>query len=385
MEMKGNKVTYIVVCILLLITSLFFIGKSMLPGDDAAVIKSNGSYPEGKILKVNSNIMTEDTTEEIDYMQLHDEAYVVDTHNDFVYQVFERGAVFGKDNSFTDSDLPKFRAGGLDVQVFAVWIPMSKVKRSFDFTMSQIERLKGFERDYPGDIKFAKKYDDIIRIVEEGKICGLIGIEGGTAVEELNDVDIFYENGVRYIGLTWNNSNLLATSARDETERGVAGGLTDFGKEVVKRMNEVGILVDVSHLGEASFWDVVEISDKPILASHSNSYTIYPHYRNLTDEQIKAIAKSGGVIQVNFHKSFLGEASLQRVFEHIDYIKNLVGVDHIGIGADFDGGITPPYDLNNATEYPALTQKLVEEGYSKEEIKKILGLNFLRVFKQVCG
>ncbi len=214
----------------------------------------------------------------------------------------------------------------------------------------------------------------------------MIGIEGGTVVgNDLDNINSLYNMGVRYIGLTWNNSNNIGSSARDETERGIPGGLTDFGVQVINRMDEVGMLIDVSHLGEATFWDVIETSKNPIIASHSNSYSVYPHYRNLTDEQIKAIAKSGGVIQVNFHRSFLGEASLQRVFEHIDYIKNLVGIDYIGIGSDFDGGINPPNDLSDVTMYPNLTYKLLDEGYSQEDVRKILGLNFLRVFKQVCG
>ncbi len=239
--------------------------------------------------------------------------------------------------------------------------------------------------------------------------------------------------GVRYIGLTWNNSNLISTSARDETERGRQGGLSDFGIQVIKRMNETGTLVDVSHLSEAGFWDVIENTTSPIIASHSNSYSINPHFRNLTDEQITAIAKNGGYIGVNFHDTFLdknansnrtpnsyqkysdelndlnerygddlvkyneerdkfledknirGGISIEKVIEHIDYIKNLAGIDHVGIGSDFDGGITPPNELYDASTYPEITKRLVAKGYTAEEIRKVLGGNFLRVFKKVCG
>jgi membrane dipeptidase len=374
------------VIILFLVTGIFFLFKETVFSnkEENKPIKDSTQMTSQDSLETSADSIVETRT--LTPEELHFDALLVDTHNDFVYQVSQRGAVFGRNNKNTHSDLPKFREGGLDVQVFSAWIPMSKIRRSYDFVLGQVDILKGFERANPDDIEFANSYEDIIRIVNEGKICGMIGVEGGTVVEsDLDNINRLFEMGVRYIGLTWNNSNLIASSARDETERGIQGGLTEFGFEVIKRMDDVGMLIDVSHLGEASFWDVIETTKNPIIASHSNSYTIHPHYRNLTDEQIKAIAKGGGVIQVNFHRSFLGEASLQRVFEHIDYIKKLVGVDYIGIGSDFDGGIDTPSELADATMYPNLTKKLLSEGYTQEEVRKILGLNFLRVFKKVCG
>lgn len=237
--------------------------------------------------------------------------------------------------------------------------------------------------------EFAQTYEDIIRITGEGKLCGLIGIEGGTAIgDDLERIKEFHALGVRYIGLTWNNSNLIASSAKDETERGKQGGLTEFGTSVIRKMNEIGMLVDVSHLGENSFWDVMEISTDPIIASHSNCYSINPHYRNLTDEQIKAIAEKGGYIGINFYDKFLvksGGADIDNIISHIDHIRDLVGIDCIGIGADFDGGITPPSGLEDVTKYPELTARLLQRGYSKDDVVKILGGNFLRVYKQVCG
>ncbi|MDQ3019633.1 MAG: dipeptidase [Bacteroidota bacterium] len=333
-----------------------------------------------------------DSSKEKNYLQIHDDALLVDTHNDFIWKVFDKGADLGKRNPNTQSDIPRFKEGGLDVQVFAVWIPMNQVKKSFNFVVSQIDRLKNFETENPSDLEFAKTYDDVIRITNEKKICGLIGIEGGTAFgNNLDNINTFFELGVRYVGLTWNNSNLISTSARDATERGKQGGLTDFGIEVIKRMNETGMLIDVSHLSEEGFWDVIENTNSPIIASHSNCYSINPHYRNLTDEQIKAVAQNEGYIGINFYDKFLdkdGEkngATIEKVIEHIDYIKTLVGIDYIGIGSDFDGGITPAAELYDASTYPLITKKLIEIGYSEEEIKKILGGNFLRVFKKVCG
>lgn len=367
-----------------------------------------------------------------EYSKLHYESIVVDSHNDFIWQVYDKGATFNE-CSFTQSDLPRFRSGGVDVQFFAVWIPMKEVKNSFSFVKGQIKRLNQIEQENSGDIEFAKSYEDIMSILAKKKICGLIGVEGGTAIENnLDNINKLYVMGVRYIGLTWNNSNLIGSSAKDETEKGKKGGLTDFGKKVIERMNELGMLIDVAHLGENSFWDVYNLSTQPVFSSHSNAYAINPHFRNLTDEQIQAIAKSGGVIQVNFYDEFLdknakrnrtknayqlyrkeldelnekygdnlekyneerdkflkekkltGGTTLDKVIEHIDYIKNLVGADYVGLGSDFDGGISPPAELYDASCYPMITKKLIEKGYSDEEIKKILGLNILRLFKQVC-
>ena len=323
---------------------------------------------------------------EENYLELHYDAFLVDTHNDFIWQVYKKGVDFGKDNRSTQSDLPKFIEGGVDVQVFAIWIPTNKVRQSYSFTKGQIDRLRNIEEENNEQFEIADSFEDMKKILEAKKVCGLMSIEGGTAIgSDLDNINEFYELGVRYIGLTWNNSNNIGMSARDESRSGKEGGLTEFGFEVVNRMSEVGMLIDISHLGEGAFWDVIETTKNPIIASHSNCYKIHPHYRNLTDEQIKAIANGGGVVMLNFSTGFLGGSTVDKIIEHIDHIKELVGVDYIGIGSDFDGGITAPVDLSDATQYPVLTKKLVDNGYTEEEIRKILGLNFIRVFKQVCG
>ncbi len=354
-------------------------------GTDHNIPQSNEPQ-QTKAMNINQPQM--DTTE-TDYLKLHSEAVFVDTHNDFMYQVYDKGASISSDNSFTHSDIPKFKEGGVDVQVFAVWIPNKQFRNSYRFTLDQIGRLKQMAGENSGSMEIAYSYDDITRIVSLGKLCGLIGIEGGTAVgDDESRVKEFYDLGVRYIGLTWNNSNLIASSARDETEKGITGGLTEFGRVVIKKMNETGMLIDVSHLGERSFWDVMEISEDPVIASHSNCYSLNPHYRNLTDEQIKAIAEKGGYIGVNFYDKFLvskGRADIDDVLNHIDHLKKTGGIDCIGIGSDYDGGITPPSGLENVTMYPEITKALLERGYTSEEVKKILGGNFLRVFRKVCG
>ena len=365
---------------------------------------------------------------------LHYDAIVVDAHNDFLTEVVEKGVIWGQYNPFTQSDYPRYIEGGLDVQVFAVYIPRKEFSNAYNFAVFEIEKLKEIERNNTDKIEIAYSFDDIVKIISSGKICGLMGIEGGNAIEEdLDKINEFFERGIRYIGLTWNVSNKIGVSSKDEKEKGIKGKLTKFGFEVVKRMDEVGMLIDVSHLGEGTFWDVIETTKNPIIASHSCCSAINPHHRNLTDEQIKAIASNGGVIMVNFYDEFIssngkrnrvgnyyqvyhekidelrnrsgndyikfcierenffnenkisGGTRVDDLIEHIDYIKNLVGIDYIGFGSDFDGGIDPPVELYDAGCYPVITKKLAEKGYKEEEIRKILGLNFLRVFKQVCG
>jgi membrane dipeptidase len=298
--------------------------------------------------------------------------------------------------------------------------------------MSLIDKLEQIQSEYPDELFIAKNYEELIKRVNEGKFCGLMGAEGGNMVEgSMDNLESLFKRGVRYLGLTWNTSNAIGVSAKDESTRSKTGGLTEFGKKVVLKMDEMGMMIDVSHLGETAFWDVVNLSQNPIIASHSNVYNICPHYRNLNDDQIQAIAKSGGIICINFYYKFLdpggsssqtiqnrykrdlnefeennradyilfnekryeyltnnpakGGTSIDVLIDHIDYIVKLVGIDYVGLGSDFDGGINTPNELYDATCYPIITKKLVERGYKEEEIRKILGLNFLRVFKQVCG
>ena len=366
-----------------------------------------------------------------DAFLLHYDALVADTHNDFLEKVFSHKARFGSEDSFTQSGLPRLLKGGVKVQFFACWIPETQFDVSKEYVLQEIEILKSFEKEEQDKFAIATTADDIGKINSEGKLAGMIGIEGGTALEgNIDNIDLFYSKDVRYITLTWNNSNDIGSSAKDE-EKGKGNGLTDFGKKVVRRMNEVGMLVDVSHLGEKSFWDVVSISDKPILASHSCCSAINPIPRNLTDEQIKAIAKSGGVIMINFYSSFLKKdapkkfqtadkiyakelkeiydkygsdkikyneerykflqshkpkgniATLDDVIGNIEHVINLAGVDYVGIGSDFDGGINPPFDLYDATCYPFITMKLAEKGYRESDIRKILGLNLMRILNPI--
>lgn len=369
-----------------------------------------------------------------DCYKLHYDAIVVDAHNDFFYQVYKRGANFNRKDAGTQTGLDRLTEGGIKLQGFSFWTDSENMKNAYNFTKNLIGKSKKIESENLDRFKFAESFDDIVETMNSGKLCGFMGIEGGSPIEnDLDRINEFYNLGVRYITLTWNNSNKIGTSSKDESGKKIKGGLTEYGYEVIKRMDELGIIIDVSHAGEQTFWDVIKTTKNPIIASHSNCYSICPHYRNLTDEQIKAIAENGGVIMVNFYDEFIdinanairtqnvyqkyskelreifnansndmikfnverenflatidlsGGVSIDKLIDHIDYIYKLVGADYIGFGSDFDGGITPPNELYDGTCYPIITRILAERGYTEIEIRKILGLNFLRVFKQVCG
>jgi membrane dipeptidase len=272
---------------------------------------------------------------------------------------------------------------------------------------------------------------ELKQAIKEKKLASMLGVEGGHMIEDkIENLDALYTRGARYLTLTWNNSTSWATSAADETTKGDSlphKGLTDLGIKIVQRMNELGMLIDISHNGEQTFWDVIKYTKKPIIASHSSVWNLCPHRRNLKDDQIKAIAKNGGVIQVNFYAGFLDSTyerkslllrdkhkseiddliakgtqpdyarfmimekykeetdairpPLSMLIDHIDYIVKLVGVDHVGLGSDFDGIEAPPKELNGVQDFPLVTKALLDRGYSKKDINKILGGNFLRVFK----
>lgn len=400
-------------------------------------------YDSEKNLKDSIDISKMDTTHNFknkfsdlnkDAFALHYDAFVIDTHNDILMPVFLEGAELDKNNPGTQSDLVKWKKGGLDCQMFSIYVPERYKSNHFSYVMKLIDKLESFQAENPETFTLCTNYSQLEAGLNSGKFCGLMGAEGGNMIEgSMENLETLYSRGVRYLGLTWNTSNAIAISARDETERGKKGGLTEFGKDVVKRMNELGMLIDVSHLGETAFWEVVELSNSPIIASHSNCYSICPHYRNLTDEQIKAIAKSGGYIGINFFYKFLDPngnpgsiknaqskyrsaankfadeygddlvrfnekryeyitdnpvnsgTSIDIMIDHIDHIVKLVGADYVGLGSDFDGSIVTVNEMYDATCYPIITKKLVERGYTEEDIRKILGGNFMRVFKQVCS
>jgi membrane dipeptidase len=364
------------------------------------------------------------------YKKIHNKAIVVDTHNDILTKVIEMGVVIDQDlTGRTHSDLKRWKEGGLDLQFFSVWSDGDR-KAPFAYAMRQIDSLDAVVKRNPGKIVKVANLGEIFQAVKQHKIGAMFGIEGGHQIEgDLQKLDTFYQRGARYMTLTWNNSTTWATSALDETEKKDLQhkGLTAFGKQVIERMNQLGMMVDISHVGEQTFWDVISTTTKPIIASHSAVYNICPHRRNLKDEQIKAIAKNGGVIQINFYPLFIDSTANQKfeqflqqhktendslmkagmnewvageilfskyskdlqemrpplslLIQHIEYVINLVGVDYVGLGSDFDGIEFTPLKLNDVSCYPAITNALYEKGYSKKDITKILGGNLLRVLK----
>ncbi|GAA4281468.1 dipeptidase [Gaetbulibacter aestuarii] len=363
------------------------------------------------------------------YKTIHNRAIVIDTHNDILMKVLEDGVKFDDDlTGITHSDLDRWKRGGLDVQVFSVYCD-GTAKNAYDYANRQIDWLDAVVNRNPSKIMKVFNASELLSAVKTGKIAAIIGVEGGHMIEnDLDKLDSLYQRGARYLTLTHNTSADWVSSCVDQTERPeIPKGLTDFGKAVIKRMNNLGMLVDVSHAGEQSFWDAINTSTKPVFASHSSVYSLCPHPRNLKDDQIKAIAKKGGVIQINFNPGFVDAsfekkeqdflekhktehdslmASLQdewlvkfqlyktyadeaepirpplfKVIDHIDYIVNLVGADYVGIGSDFDGITLTPKELDDVTAYPNITRALVERGYSEADIDKILGENFIRVLK----
>jgi len=315
------------------------------------------------------------------------------------------------------------------VQFFSVWCSGQKVD-PFDYANRQMDTLDAVLKRNPDKIVKVANTDELYSVVNQQKIAALFGVEGGHMIEDdLSKLEYLYDRGARYLTLTWNNSTSWATSASDETQNMDLEhkGLTEFGKQVVRKMNALGMMVDVSHVGEQTFWDVINTTSKPIIASHSSVYSICPHSRNLKDEQIIAIAKSGGVVQINFYSGFLDssyqkrktafmqkynsvkdslirsgmdewdieyyfftkyqdeadavKAPLSKLIQHIEYIINLVGIDYVGLGSDFDGITSPPQQLDDVTAYPLITKALVEKGYNNTDISKILGGNILRVLK----
>lgn len=368
------------------------------------------------------------------YKQIHNEAIVIDAHNDFLTVSVDSGYSFDKElRGKTNIDLGRMKQSGLDVQVFSVWCDGLK-KYPFTYANQQIDSLYACIARNPEKIKLIYTPNQLMQAVKQKKLGAMIGVEGGHLIEnDLNNLISFYKRGVRYMTLTWDNSNSWATSAKDESRNKIPNpnkGLNNVGKQIVRRMNELGMMVDISHVGEQTFWDVIYTTTKPIIASHSCVYKICPMYRNLKDEQIKAIGKNGGVIMVCFYPGFLDStwrskikifdlqhkleedsvwkvhpdedfldhylyskyrkelALIDRVplsllIDHIDYIVKMIGVDHVGLGSDFDGmqDISQGLDGNGVLDIPKITKALLERGYDKKDVNKILGKNFIRVFK----
>jgi membrane dipeptidase len=362
--------------------------------------------------------------------EIHFKSILVDTHNDCLTACMEKKVSLDKDlTGINHSDLARFKKGGVDYQLFSVWCDGEKAQ-PYAWAMLEMDSLYAVAARNPDKIVIAKSWKDIQRALKEHKLVAQFGVEGGHMIEgDLHHLETFYNRGVRYMTLTWNNSPGWASSHADEKNPDFKGkkGLTDFGKTVVQKMNQLGMIVDVSHVGEATFWDAINTTTKPVIASHSNAYSICPVSRNLKDDQIVAIGKNGGVIHLNFFSGFVDvdffqkdaafrknhaaeidaliasgmqteyaftvisdkypqesdaiKPDLEQLMKHFDHIVKLIGVDHVGLGSDFDGINSAPKQLKTVLDYPLFTQALIARGYSDKEVSKVLGGNFLRVYK----
>lgn len=285
-------------------------------------------------------------------------------------------------------DLPRLLEGGVTAQVFACYVRQQSLpSNATNEALCLIDAFYQALDQNPDTLLLATMAADVERAKAEGKVAGILSLEGAEALEgDLTMLRIFYRLGLRALGITWNFRN-QAADGLGETRTG--GGLSEFGVALVQEANRLGVILDVAHLAPPGVCDVLELSEAPVIASHANARAMCDHPRNLTDEQLEGIAASGGLVAVTYVPSFLAsppqEASLERVLDHVDYIVKRIGVDHVGLGSDFDGfkGVLP--GLEDVSHLPALTAGLVARGYSDEEVAKILGGNYLRVFRQVAG
>jgi membrane dipeptidase len=320
---------------------------------------------------------------------LHERLLIVDMHTDALYAHVTGEKNITDESDVLEVDIPRLKKGGVDVEVFAIWPNPKLLTRGTygTFVLAAIDSLMRVCHDESASISLTLSPDDLLRAVTSGKIAALIGVEGGHALEGRMDMlDTFYTKGVRVLTITWNITNEIGDAQLDNHKP--HNGLSAFGVEVIKRMNKLGMIIDVSHADERTLDDILQQSSVPIIASHSNARGLSGHKRNLTDEQIRAIAEKGGVIGVMFWspalKSSGGDATITDVLDHIDYIVRLVGVDHVAIGSDFDGLLrNPPKGLEDATQFSNLTNGLLERGYALDDVQKIMGENFLRMWIEV--
>ena len=323
----------------------------------------------------------------LDPQALHFDAIVVDGHCDTLGDVLRGTRTLSQRSNQGHIDLPRLRAGGVTAQIFACFVPVDEYRRgAARHAMQRMDMLHQALEAHPDQLLLATGAADIRRAKAEGRVAGILGLEGAEPLEgSLEVLHCLYRLGVRNIGLTWNFRNQVADGVMEGPG---ARGLTPFGVQVVEDCNRLGILLDVSHLAPAGLEDVLRVSQRPVIASHSNADAVYPHERNLSDSQIEAIASRGGLIGVTFVTEFLAprrqRVTVEHVLDHIDYLVRTAGPDHVMIGSDFDGA-TMPEGLEDVAHYPTLTAGMSARNHSEQTIRQVLGLNFLRVFEQVTG
>lgn len=344
----------------------------------------------------NSNSL--EYSKEMNTLNIYEGKIIVDSHNDTMMKVIDEKTWLplvdiGQDTEF-HIDIPKMKAGNLNVGFFAAYTSdyYGKPERALSRTLALINALYWTEKNNEDEFRIAKTYDEIHNTLIEGKIAALPAIEGGYSITEENYFELikqYNDLGIKSLAFNWNFSNALGEGAReiyaDAKKTKSSGGLTSLGEKSVRLMNDLGIIVDVSHMNERTFWDVIETSKAPVIASHSGVYSIRAHSRNLKDDQLKAIKENGGVAAMVMYRDFvknLKDAYISDYVDHIDYAVNLIGIDHVAIGSDFDGAELP-FDMKDASEFYKIEVELKKRGYSEENIKKLFGGNTLRVIREV--
>jgi membrane dipeptidase len=329
---------------------------------------------------------------------IHADGMLFDGHNDLPWEIRTKGNSsfeiidIAKEQPDLHTDIPRLRQGGLKAQFWSVYVPADADRNgdALSQTLHQISIVKTMLKRYPDVFEEASNADDIERIVKSGKIASMMGVEGGYSIEnEISNLQRLYDLGVRYMTLTHSKSLTWADSATDEPR---VGGLSDFGREVVREMNRLGMLVDLSHVSPDTMRDSLEVSKAPVIYSHSSARGICDHARNVPDDILPLVARNGGVVMVNFFSSFIvpteelkknkeATGSIHDVVDHIDHIVQKAGIDHVGIGSDYDGVTRLPTQLESVATYPLITQELLNRGYDRESIHKILGGNVMRALR----
>ena len=362
--------------------------------------------------------------------RLHEQALVVDTHIDTTQRMyFDDTFDLGARHEDGHLDMPRMREGGVDAAFFSIWMPGTVTgPTAVGRALAMIARIRDAVRNHPGDLILATSVADIRRAAASNRIAILLGMEGGHMIDgDLGLLRTFAALGIRYLTLTHSRNTPWADSSGDDREH---GGLTTFGRDVVRELNRLGVMVDVSHVSDETFEDALEESRAPLIASHSSMRAISGHARNMTDDMIRAMAAKGGIVMINYHATFLNEAyrvasmapdiaadvrqanqkcgdddacammavdqlnrglmragrlpvvSLDDIVGHIHRAVSVAGIDHVGLGSDFDGA-TMPIGMEDVSRLPDLTRALLQRGYAERDVEKILGANFLRVMARV--
>lgn len=331
--------------------------------------------------------------------EIHSSGMLFDGHNDLPWEIRDRGNSsfdqldIAREQPGLHTDIPRLRRGGLKAQFWSVYVPAGTAETGDALlqTMQQIEIVKAMLKRYPETFEQAATAADVERIVSAGRVASMMGVEGGYSIEEdPANLERLYAAGCRYMTLTHSKSLSWADSATDKPRN---GGLTEFGREVIREMNRLGMLVDLSHVSPETMKQALATTQAPVIFSHSSARAICDHPRNVPDDVLPLVKQNGGVIMVNFYSAFIvpteqlkrdrdAAGTIYDVVDHIDYLAKHCGVDHVGIGSDYDGVPRLPDQLESVAAYPRITQLLLERGYDRSAIHRILGGNVLRVLRQ---